>query len=372
MSTAPGRSQATSHRSPQGEGGPVSALLEVLQPGIGTTVQDRGRPGHRHHGLPLSGWLDAPLAQAANALLGNDLTAAVLELRGVGTVLRVKRGLVRMVLTGRTGAQRVLEGGIRTPLPAWQTTTLHEGETLQLGGADSGCAYLAVAGGITLPPAFGSRASYWRAGLSGVLGRAFQPGDILPCGVTGSGDPREWRCRSPWEADTGPIRVMTGPQDDHFTPDALASFFAQEWQATPSQDRMGLRLEGEALAHTRREAADIVSDGVAPGAIQVPANGQPIVLLADGQTVGGYPKIATVVTADLPRLAHMHPGTRVRFAPVTAEQAHAALTAQRARWLLWLAGREAFLPPGQIDETALYGGNLISGMLATHPGETTP
>ncbi|MFC3685327.1 5-oxoprolinase subunit C family protein [Hydrogenophaga luteola] len=350
----------------------MSGQLEVLQPGIGSTVQDRGRPGHRHHGLPLSGWLDAPLAQAANALLGNHLNAAVLELRGVGTVLRVKSGPVRVAMAGRIGAQRVRENGARTPLPAWQTATLHEGETLQLGSADSGCAYLAVAGGIELPPAFGSRASYWRAGLSGVLGRAFQPGDVLPCGESSSNDPREWRCRSPWESDTGPIRVMAGPQDDHFTPNALASFFAQDWQATPAQDRMGLRLQGGPLAHTSAEAADIVSDGVTPGVIQVPASGQPIVLLADGQTVGGYPKIATVITADLPRLAHLRPGTRVRFAPVTAEQAHDALIAQRTRWQQWLAGREAFLPPGHIDEAALYGSNLVSGMLATHPGEDTP
>ncbi len=350
----------------------MNGLLEVLQPGIGTTVQDAGRTGHRHQGLPVSGWLDAPLARAANALLGNHLNAAVLELRGVGTVLRVKRGPVRVALTGRVGAHRVREDGARAPLPAWQTATLHEGETFQLGSADSGCAYLAVAGGLTLPPAFGSRASYWRAGLSGVLGRAFQPGDVLPCDEAGSGDPREWRCRSPWEPDTGPIHVMPGPQDDHFAANALARFFTQDWQATPAQDRMGLRLQGEALAHISAEAADIVSDGVTPGAIQVPANGQPIVLLADGQTVGGYPKIATVITADLPRLAHLRPGTRVRFASVTANQAQVALHAQRKRWQQWLAGREAFLPPGHVDEAALYGGNLISGMLATHPGEDIP
>ena len=350
----------------------MSGQLEILQPGIGTTVQDRGRPGHRHHGLPLSGWLDAPLAQAANALLGNDLNAAVLELRGVGTVLRVKHGPLRVALTGRIAAQRVREGSARTPLPAWQTATLHAGDTLQLGSADSGCAYLAVAGGIALAPAFGSRASYWRAGLSGVLGRAFHPGDLLPCGESSGADPREWRCRLPWEPDSGPIRVILGPQDDHFPPEAVARFFAQEWQTTPAQDRMGLRFEGEALAHRSPEAADIVSDGVAPGAIQVPANGQPIVLLADGQTVGGYPKIATVITADLPRLAHLRPGTRVRFEAVTHEQAHAALRRQRERWQAWMTGIEAFLPPGQVDEAALYGANLISGMLATHPGENIP
>lgn len=347
-------------------------MLEMVQPGIGSTVQDRGRAGHRHHGLPLSGWLDGPLAQAANALLGNDLHAAVLELRGVGTVLRVINGPVRVALAGRITATRLGPDGGRSVLPAWQTATLQEGEQLQLGTADSGCAYLAVSGGVDLAPAFGSRASYWRAGLSGVLGRPFQPGDRLPCGGADANDPREWRCRSPWEPGAGPVRVMPGPQDDHFTADALASFFAQDWQATPAQDRMGLRLQGDPIAHLSPAAADIVSDGVTPGAIQVPANGQPIVLLADGQTVGGYPKIATVITADLPRLAHLRPGTRLRFEAVTAEQAHAALLEQRTRWQQWLAGREAFLPPGHLDAAALYGSNLISGMLATHPGEDTP
>ena len=350
----------------------MSAVFEVLQPGIGTTVQDRGRPGHRHHGLPLSGWLDGPLAQAANALLGNDLNAAVLELRGVGTVLRVKDGPVRVALSGRTGAQLVREGGARVALPAWQSATLREGEVLQLGSADSGCAYLAVAGGIDLAQAFGSRSSYWRAGLSGVLGRAFRPGDLLPCGGDATNDPREWRSRSPWDGTQGPVRVMPGPQDDHFPPEALASFLAQDWEATPAQDRMGLRLQGAALAHTGPAAADIVSDGVTPGVIQVPANGQPIVLLADGQTVGGYPKIATVITADLPRLAHLRPGTRVHFEPVTLAQAQQALQTEHRRWQHWLTGREAFLPAGHLDENALYSLNLISGMLATHPGEDTP
>ena len=350
----------------------MNAAFEVVQPGIGTTVQDRGRPGHRHHGLPLSGWLDGPLAQAANALLGNDLNAAVLELRGVGTVLRVTSGPVRVALSGRIGAQRVREDGARVALPAWHSATLREGEVLQLGAADSGCAYLAVSGGIDLVPAFGSRASYWRAGLSGVLGRAFRPGDLLPCGGDATNDPREWRSRSPWDGTQGPVRVMPGPQDDQFPPETLASFFAQDWEATPAQDRMGLRLQGEVLAHLSPAAADIVSDGVTPGAIQVPANGQPIVLLADGQTVGGYPKIATVITADLPRLAHLRPGNRVRFEPATATQAHQALRDRCGRWQQWLAMREAFLPPGHIDDAALYGSNLISGMLAAHPGEDTP
>jgi allophanate hydrolase len=341
----------------------MSGAMEIVQPGIGTTVQDRGRAGHRHHGLPPSGWLDAPLAQSANVLLGNSPDEAVLELRGMGTVLRVQAGPVRVVLAGRISAVCLRSDGRRSPLPAWHSATLCKGDLLELGAAESGCAYLALAGGLRIPPQLGSRSSYWRAGLDGVLGRAFRPGDLLPCGQWSVADPKEWCSHSPWSPPEGTVRVLLGPQQDHFTADAIAQFLSQTWEATAAQDRMGLRLQGQPLAHVNAAAADIVSDGVAPGAIQVPANGQPIVLLADGQTVGGYPKIATVISADLPRLAHLRPGTRVRFESVDLETAHRALLAERDRWQHWLSTREAYLPPGTVDEAALYGANLISGVL---------
>jgi len=340
----------------------MSGWLEMVQPGIGTTVQDKGRLGHRHHGMPLSGWLDAPLARAGNALLGNHLDDAVLELRGMGTVLRVKAGPVRVALSGRISARCLRSDGSHSPLPAWHSATLREGDQLQLGAAESGCAYLAVAGGFLPEPQLGSRSSYWRAGIEGVLGRAFRPGDLLPCGRWRLTDPREWRSRTPWTLPQTPVRVLLGPQQDHFTPQAIEQFFRGEWMATAAQDRMGLRFTGEALTHQHPQAADIVSDGVTPGAIQVPANGLPIVLLADGQTVGGYPKIATVISADLPRLAHLLPGSRVRFAAVDSAQAHQALCVERERWQGWLANRETFLPAGTVNEEALYNTNLISGM----------
>jgi allophanate hydrolase len=345
----------------------VNGLLDIVQPGIGTTVQDGGRTGHRHQGMPLAGWLHAPLAQAANALLGNHPNAAALELRGMGTVLRVKAGPVRVALAGRIGATCLRGDGGRSALPAWHSTTLREGDQLLLGPAESGCAYLTVAGGLLVAPQLGSRSSYWRAGLAGVLGRAFLPGDTLPCGDWRHADPREWRYRSPWPPNEGPVRVLLGPQQDHFAPEAITQFLNHDWQASAAQDRMGLRLQGEPLAHTSVAAADIVSDGVAPGAIQVPANGQPIVLLADGQTVGGYPKIATVISADLPRLAHLRPGTRVRFEAVTLEQARQALKDDAERWQHWIASRETYLPPGTLDEAALYTCNLIDGMLRADP-----
>ncbi|MBA4261097.1 MAG: hypothetical protein C0443_03490 [Comamonadaceae bacterium] len=345
----------------------MSGLIEIVLPGIGTTVQDRGRVGHRHQGVPLSGWLDAPLARAANALLANPLDEAVLELRGSGTVLRVKAGPVRVALAGRIRATCQRSDGGHSALPAWHSATLHEGERLQLGAPESGCAYLAFSGGLQMQPQLGSRSSDWRAGLSGALGRALRPGDELPCGSWTAADLREWRSRSPWTPSEGPVRVLLGPQQDHFTPDAIALFLRQPWQASAAQDRMGIRLQGQPLAHVNAAAADIVSDAVAPGAIQVPASGQPIALLADGQTVGGYPKIATVISADLPRLAHLRPGTQVRFAAVDLAQAHRALQDEHARWQRWLASRETCLPPGTLDEAALYASNLIDGLLRADP-----
>jgi allophanate hydrolase len=340
----------------------LTAHLEVIQPGIGTTVQDAGRAGHRHHGIPLAGWLDAPLAHAANALAGNALHEAVLEMRGLGTVLQIQSGPVRIALTGSIHAKKCCPDGTTRLVSPWQTTTLQTGDRLTLGPAESGCAYLAISGGLKLPQQLGSRSSYWRAGLEGVQGRAWRPGDLIPCAAWPTSEVREWRS-SPWTPRTSAIRVMLGPQDDCFTTASLTAFTNETWEATVEQDRMGLRLRGEKLDHINSSAADIVSDAVTPGTIQVPASGQPIVLLADCQTVGGYPKIATVITADLPILAHARAGTKITFQVVTSAQAHEALLDAHQTWQQWLTTRQAFLPIGFVDEQALYTHNLISGML---------
>lgn len=345
----------------------ADALIEVVSGGPGCTVQDAGRVGQRHGGIALAGALVPPLADAANALVGNPAGAACLEWRGLGLVLRVLRGPVRMAMAGAVRGALSRGDGPWHPLAAWRSATLGEGDRLQLGAALAGCGYLALGGGVLVLPVLGSRSTHVRTRLGGLDGRMLRPGDRLPCARQQVGARHERMARAPLPWPEGPIRVIWGPQDDHFTADARAQFLSTDWCVTPEQDRMGMRLAGPALAHTSAAAADIVSDGVVPGAVQVPANGQPIVLLADGQTVGGYPKIATVIRADLPRLALVPPGSAVRFVAVDALTARQALRQAVAEGQAWASALVPCAAEGWLDEAALYSANLVSGMLRAEP-----
>lgn len=340
----------------------MSGLIEVVDGGLAVTVQDFGRRGYRSLGVPLSGALDPFLLAAANALLGNAPDAAALEVVLGGPTLKAVSGPLRVALGGALEAKVIGARGNVLTVPAWHTATLFAGDTIQIGGVAGGVAYVAVSGGVRVPEQLGSRSTYLRAGLGGVDGRALQRGDRLPCARPG-GDPwlESRQPEAPGRAG-GPIRVILGPQDDHFTAAALADFLARPYRVSRDFDRMGMRLEGPPLAHSER-GAEIASDGVTPGAIQVPANGLPIVLLADCQTSGGYPKIATVIRADLGRLAHLRPGDEIRFARVDHAAAAAALRSDTAALARWIAGIQSFRPPGVVDEDALYGGNLVSGVL---------
>ena len=366
----------------------MAALIEVVEGGLGTTVQDAGRPGHRRYGVALSGALDPLWLACANALAGNAPEAAALELRLAGPRLRVARGRVRVALVGNAEGtvQRAVSQGLT--FAPWQSLTLEEGDELAIGAVRGGIAYLAFAGGIDTPPLLGSRATHLRAGMGGIDGRTLAAGDRLPLG---DAEPQGAECRqAAFLHETGPLRLLAGPQDDHFTPDALRALAEAEFTVSRDADRMGLRLDGPTLAHDARFGDEIqasrraaprdacapsggseatrawgsfISDGVAPGAIQVPPDGRPILLAADCQTVGGYPKIATVICADLPRLGHLLPGDRLRFTFVSREEALAALRAQRARLAAWSEGIAMHRPAGDIDEAALYSANLISGAL---------
>ena len=330
--------------------------LEVVRGGAGCTVQDAGRVGHRHEGVALSGWLDGWMAGAANALAGNLPQAACLEWRGPALRLRVAQGPVRVAVAGGAAAWAPDAQARPQPLPPWQSVLLEEGAMLDLAALSGGCAWMAVSGGVRVAPVLGSRSTHLRTRMGGLDGRMLQPGDAFGCSALAPQDRRLWcAAAAPDWLEAGPIRVLPGPQQDHFSAEAWARLLDSAWQVTPALDRMGLRLAGPALAHVDAAAADIVSDGVVPGAIQVPADGQPIVLLADAQTVGGYPKIATVIRADLPRLAHVEAGDVLRFCCVDAAEAAAARRAQASGLADWLA---ALQPAGTLDTASLLSANL--------------
>lgn len=289
-------------------------MLEVIKPGVLTTVQDAGRIGWARYGVPPSGPMDHAAFAAANALVGNAPEAAALEITVAGPVLRVQREC----LIAACGAAFDLWVGT-LPVPMWHAVYVRAGRTITFGQRRSGArAYFAISGGIALVPYLGSQSTYLKGSFGGVEGRALRAGDVLPLGTDAVRNPAS-RAGRVWPAGTRPpysphptVRVVLGPQDDHFTDEGIETFLDRAYEVTPASDRMGIRFEGARVTHL--DAAGITSDGVVTGSVQVPADGQPIVMMVDHQTTGGYPKIATVVREDLPLLAQCLPGNRVRFA----------------------------------------------------------
>lgn len=344
--------------------------LEVLAPGAYASVQDGGRRGYRRIGVPWAGVLDARLMRIANTLVGNAETAPVIECFDGGLQLAARGGAVRVAVAGDATLE-VERGDERSPLAAWRSVTLADGDMLRLRKLGTGRIAVVAVEGVALAPVLGSAATYARAALGGLggelRGRALAAGMRLPVAAAG-GTPERVLPVPPAPAE-GPIRVVAGPQADYFTDAALAAFVAAEYRVTAEADRMGVRLEGRVLEHAG--AREIVSDATVPGAIQVPGNGQPIVLLADAQTAGGYPKIATVVGADLGRLAACRPGQAVRFAFVEAVEGERLARAAESETRALLAGVRPLLGDG-IDLAALYANNLVSGMVHALSAEYRP
>ena len=334
----------------------------MLTPGLHSTVQDLGRVGSQAQGVPVSGALDGLSLRLGNALVGNPPGMAALEILYRGASFEVAAETARVAVAG-PGASLSL-GEPRRPAPAWQSVTLARGMAFQIGlGDQSVCAYLAVEGGIAVPLVLGSASTYARAGLGGVAGRALRAGDLVPLATTRASERPERRLPRPPPADGGqPIRVVLGPQQEYFTDEALAALLAGEFRVSNNADRMGMRLDGPLLRH--RHGWDIVSDAIATGAIQVPGSGQPILLLADHQTTGGYPKIATVVSADLPLVGRRRPGDALRFVAVTVEEAEQLARNEDRRLAALVASIEPAPADGNIDLASLYAGNLISGVVS--------
>ena len=305
------------------------SALAVLDAGLLTTVQDLGRFGHQRVGVPPSGPMDRLAFTAANRVVANPDGAAALECTIKGPRLEVREAAVVAV----TGAPMGFTVNAHEA-PAWTAVRVRPGDVLGFQMASAGCrAYLAVAGGIDVPPVLGSRATYLRGRLGGLGGRALVKGDMLRVGPLpaaareGRAVPLALRPAYPAERE---CRVILGPQADRFTTEGVRAFLGDPYEVTPQADRMGYRLKGSVIAHARGH--DIVSDGIPLGGIQVPGEGQPIVLLVDRQTTGGYTKIATVIGVDIGAIGQTRPGQRVRFRQVTLEEAHAALAAEAA-WL---------------------------------------
>jgi 5-oxoprolinase (ATP-hydrolysing) subunit C len=287
--------------------------LIVASIGPASSVQDGGRHGAQRYGLTPSGAMDRLALAAANTLLGNAPFAAAVEIGPFGAAFTAREGAVRVALSGAARSADVAG----RPVAFDTSMTIPEGETLTLGFAKGGAfSYLAIEGGITGEPMFGSLAVNARAGLGSPYQRPLQAGDELPAKAA-SGVP-EQRIELP-QAANGPIRVLFGPQDDEFAEDAKELFLASQWKISPTSDRMGYRLEGPVIKHLHGH--NIVSDGTVDGSIQVPGNGAPIVLMPDRGTTGGYPKIATVISADLGRLAQTTAGTGFRFKAIGMAEA---------------------------------------------------
>lgn len=305
--------------------------VKVIHPGLLTTVQDLGRFGSQRFGVIVSGAMDSYSLRIANVLVGNEQDEGVLEITLMGTTLEFQQDRL-IAITG--GDLNVTIDG--KPAPMWRPIVVTKGSILKFNYAVQGCrAYMAFAGGIDVPKVMGSKSTYIRAGIGGFQGRALQKGDVFSCGEMKEGSwslTREMENPMTWAVNyqlllnleqTQTLRVLKGTEFGRFDEKSQQTIFNVSYTLTTKSDRMGSRLEGPMLA--LGEKFELLSEGVTYGTIQIPPNGQPIILMADRQTTGGYPKIGQVITADLPSLAQLRPGATIRFKEVTLEEAEKAL-----------------------------------------------
>ena len=297
--------------------------IEILDPGLLTTLQDLGRAGYERYGVPPAGAADPYALRLGNLLLGNDEGEAGLEATLLGPTLRFEEDCW-IAVTGADLEARY--NGVEVPL--WETLPMRAGDRISFGTPRKGVrAYITVAGGIDVAPVLSSRSTYLRAKLGGLAGRALAAGDRVKVRAMPARRRRLPAALVP-TYDPAPFRVILGPQEERFTREGVHTFLSSPYEVRPDSDRMGVRLQGPQIRHAG--PADIISEPVCTGAIQVPAGGEPIVLLVDRQTTGGYAKIGTVVSVDLPRLGQVMPGDRLTFAACSLAEAHG-----------WLREREA-------------------------------
>lgn len=337
--------------------------LHIDSPGVFTTIQDLGRPGYQHLGIPPSGALDPVAFLMANLLAGNAEAAPALEISCFGPEISLEADFARM---GAAGGDAIIEVSRCAStqidhIPVGESFYLRRGDQLKIRAVrGSAVLYLAVCGGIVAPPILGSAATYCRGRLGGHQGRALVAGDCLPINLHAEDKKSGLRISGKKLVDQGvPIRTVLGGQSGSFLSSALDNFFGQEYTVIRN-DRMGLRLSGQAIKH--QHSHDIISDAIPNGSIQVTGDGQPIVLLADRQTTGGYPKIATVISADLPAIGRLSVGSTLSFQLVSQKT---ALEARRAHVAEFAKLHEFLVPLRRgttLNSGALMAENLISGV----------
>ena len=301
-------------------------IMKIISPGILTSIQDLGRFGYGRYGVAPSGALDSFSLRIANLLAGNQRDQAGLETMLLGPAIRILNDIVVAVTGGNLQPLRN-----KQPIEMWRSHILKRDDILSFRSALSGFrAYIAVAGGISIPPVMGSRSTNLPSGFGGLQGRALEKNDILTSQIPSQPlqvDPRVFNAAwIPAFPNSWSLRIIWGPQDDHFPDESRKSFLSATYKMSPDSDRTGIRLEGAIIRKKPDMQASIISEGVIAGSVQIPGDGKPIIIL--GETVtGGYRKIATVISADLPLLGQIKPGDAVGFSAVSLDEARRALNA---------------------------------------------
>ncbi len=343
----------------------MNPTLRVIKPGLRTTIQDLGRPGYQRFGISVSGALDPVSLRAANALVGNPLGTGALEAAYVGPTLAVEAEDVRLAFVGAHATIEVLPDATAASgrrISTSRSIRLRRGELVRVGSLSRGAVlYIAVEGGFDIAPALGSVSTDTRGRFGGWHGRALMADDELPLRNVRTSDRDDYRFD---ELDVTPprrLRVVLGPQRDYFSDDAVGVFLSSDFIVSTDTDRIGMRLQGPPIIQSSDVA--FTSDGTATGSIQVTGTGQPIVLLPDRQTTGGYPKIATIISADLPALGRLPIGARIAFEAVTTEHA-LALRRELLATIAKFRDKLVLIPRTNLEISArLRVSNLISGVV---------
>ncbi len=296
-------------------------VFQVTKPGMFTTIQDRGRYGYLRYGVPVSGAMDQFSLTAANCLVSNDSNSACIETTLIGPELQAL-AKTQIAVTGGQCSPMINSYDV----PMWRTLNVESGDIISFGRMKSGCrAYLAIRGGIEVPVILGSRSTYVRGKFGGLEGRQLKTGDIIET-ANASFVKAEYLLSEklvPQFEQNICTHVILGPQTEMFTEKGLKTLLSEPYKVTPESDRMGYRLEGSPIEHKAK--ADIISDALLSGAIQVPKSGKPILIMRDAQTTGGYPKIAVTITSDLCTLGQARPNDEVNFVQTTLKEAHQRL-----------------------------------------------